>query len=412
MMKFLIVTQDMNIGGIQKSLLNLLNRISEENHNIQLRLFNKQGDYLGFLPSNVKVDDCGYFISAISDSKRDLLKNRNYIKLIVKIILMGFAKVTSPNFIYKMLFKLDKDKTEYDVAISFSQDNYTAVFSKGCNQYVTDYVTSNIKAAFIHSDIINESADIEDMRKKYRLMDAVINVSNSGKKTFDEIFPEYKSKSFVMKNLFNESEITKMANQSYGITNPEKSLKLVTVSRLSYLKGTDRILKLANKLKEIGFHDYVWHVVGEGTGEYESSRLRQWAKENNIDDKLIFVGNNPNPYPYIKNSDVFVFPTRTEAFPMVTIESLILNTPVVACRYSSVDEQITNNYNGLVIENNDDAFQQGLISLMSDGFRKIHDWTESLNSYSYENEKNYSEFNRIIGELEEKCRAHDRVDRK
>jgi glycosyltransferase involved in cell wall biosynthesis len=382
--------------------LNFINRLSKDNCSIQLRLFNKQGDYLELLPDEVKVEDCGYFISAISKSKKDLIKDRNYIKLLTKLFLMLLAKVTSSNLIYNILFNFSKDKTKYDVAISFSQDNYKAVFSKGCNQYVTDFITSDSKIAFLHSDIINESADYEDMRNKYRMMDAIINVSNSGKKVFDEIFPEYKSKSYVMKNLFNELEIKKMGNQSIQNMNQKASLKLVTVSRLSYLKGIDRILKLATKLDELGINDYIWYVVGDGIGEYEASKLRQWTKEHNIEDKLIFIGSKANPYPYIKNADVFIFPTRTEAFPMVTIESLILNTPIIACRYSSVDEQVTNNFNGLIIENNDDTFQLVLVNLISQGFESIQGWADNLKDYSYENEKNYSEFKRIIEYLTSK----------
>lgn len=389
-MKILIVSYDMKIGGIQKTLLNLLEKLSFDNHNITLRLFDKRGELLSSIPDNIKVEDCGFFIGSISASKQDLIEDKLYFRLFIKAIFVALSKLINVSSIYKYLFQSKIDSNCYDVAISYSQDNYKAVFSKGCNQYVGDRIIGKRKIAFLHSDIIMEGGDFDDMKKKYSAFDWIVNVSITGKRNFDSIFPEFRERSKAVYNLFNTEDILEAASK-YTIKPEEARLVFVTVSRLSYLKGIDRIKEITRDFKKANIENYIWYVVGEGEGDFQSDKLNRWCEKNDLSNNLIFVGSKNNPYPYIKNADAFIFPTRTEAFPMVTIESLILGTPVITCSYSSAHEQIIDNIQGIIIENETSELFRVISEILSNRNSSIKYMRKNLEEYNYDNEKIFSD---------------------
>jgi glycosyltransferase involved in cell wall biosynthesis len=58
--------------------------------------------------------------------------------------------------------------------------------------------------------------------------------------------------------------------------------------------------------------------------------LKKLIKELSLEDKIIFPGFQKNPYPWIKNAKLFVMSSNSEGLPLVLVESLILDTPVVS----------------------------------------------------------------------------------
>jgi len=60
------------------------------------------------------------------------------------------------------------------------------------------------------------------------------------------------------------------------------------------------------------------------------SRLEAMIKERSLEDRVVILGFQQNPYKYIKNARLLVLSSEREGLPTVVIESLILGTPVVA----------------------------------------------------------------------------------
>lgn len=146
----------------------------------------------------------------------------------------------------------------------------------------------------------------------------------------------YDQKGTLIYNELN-SDIHSLANEHI----PErKQLTLVTVSRISREKGFERMLKIAEQLKDI---DYIWHIVGSGYDEkYEESIKKQ------APDHWVFHGKLENPFPYIKNADFLLQLSDYEAFGFVLLEALVLGTTVITTNYSSASEMI-NEKNGYII---------------------------------------------------------------
>jgi len=167
-------------------------------------------------------------------------------------------------------------------------------------------------------------------------IDGYISVGENCKKQLDKQL--INQESILIYNVDN-SDIYKLADE-YSIE--KRTLTLATVSRISREKGFERMLKVAEKIKDV---DYIWHIVGEGHDKKYEQHIRNLAPE-----KWVFHGSKPNPFPFTKNADFLVQLSSHEAYSYSILESLCLGTPVIVANFPSCEELI-NNKNGFILEN-------------------------------------------------------------
>lgn len=91
------------------------------------------------------------------------------------------------------------------------------------------------------------------------------------------------------------------------------------------------------------------NIIGEGDQKYKEY-LFKIINENKIEKNVKFSGYVENPLPFIKNSDVLLMCSKSEAFGRVTIEAMKAGKPVIGARSGGTAELIQEGFNGLLYE--------------------------------------------------------------
>lgn len=125
--------------------------------------------------------------------------------------------------------------------------------------------------------------------------------------------------------------------------------QLVTVCRLIPAKGLDILLKACAELKVQG-HAYVLHIIGDGPIRRD---LEELAQSLGIYEETIFYGYTLHPEEFMPFFDVFVLPSRAEAFGSVFAEAALCCLALVGTDIGGIAEQIEDGVNGLLVPSED-----------------------------------------------------------
>jgi glycosyltransferase involved in cell wall biosynthesis len=146
--------------------------------------------------------------------------------------------------------------------------------------------------------------------------------------------------------------------QGYG-----SEIKVVTVCRLhDKAKGLFRMLNVHKRLNADGIR-FLWFVVGDGADRQE---LEARTRKAGMNDRFIVIGGKENPFPYYKHADVSATLSYYEGLCGAVNEAKALGKPVIASRFSGIEEQITHEMNGLIVENNEQAIFDGMKRIICD----------------------------------------------
>jgi len=121
--------------------------------------------------------------------------------------------------------------------------------------------------------------------------------------------------------------------------------QLITLCRLVPAKGLDVLLQACGELKKRGL-PFVLHVIGDGPMR---EQLEQMAVELDIYDETIFYGYMLHPEEFIPFFDIFVLPSRAEAFGSVFAEAALSWNALIGTDVGGIPEQIEHEKNGLLV---------------------------------------------------------------
>lgn len=354
--KIIIVNNNLDIGGVQCSMINLLNEIRFE-YDITLFVFSNSGFLKDKIPKEIKVLEGNKILKLLGISQSDT-KNMGIKYYLIRGLLVLWTK----NFGNKLPFKLIMQgnfKKKYDYAISYLHSSNEKSFYGGCNEYVLNCIDSNEKITFVHCDFINYGGNTEYNRNLYRLFDKIVFVSKGCKERFLNVMPELESKSYCIRNFNNHKYIIDKSLDK-PIEYDSNCLNIITVSRLSKEKGVLRCIPIISELLKKGYK-LKWHIVGDGSMAKE---INEKIKKEKLEKQVIVYGNKINPYRYMRNADLFLLTSYHEAAPMVFDEAKILSIPILATKTISTTEMIKDCKAGWVCENNDNDIKDTLTYIL------------------------------------------------
>lgn len=345
--KILIINQHFSTGGIKRSLENLLPVLMER---YDVRVMALCGSMKEFNEKYPNMMIASPFILSSAMTSLDELRGMNLfiLRFVIKVLSFILGKILDSEKFILYLARLCRRLDGYDCVIVYSHDNWFAnkSFFGGANEIALKRVQAEKKISWIHGEPHTIGLTKERALRIYALFDDVITVSQACKNEFENL-TEGKITCKVIHNLYNVDEILESAESCKNIERKESIFHIVTVARLSKIaKRVDRINEIAKRLKDSGYK-FFWTVVGGGSEYDDCIRISQ---EYGLDDCVHYVGNQDNPYSYMKYSDVFVLVSDTEAMPMVINEAMIVGTPVITTNFPAAFEAISNGVNGFIVE--------------------------------------------------------------
>lgn len=349
MKKILFVAQNLQIGGVQKALINHL-KTMPAGDDVYLFTFG-DGPLMAEIPPFVHVIRGRRLLRLIATPMQVVLKSRNIIDIFLRSLLTGLVRVTGPERLYLWLLK-GYCKESYDTAISYFTDVPNNYFNQGTNLFVSEYVRAGEKLAWIHNDPIDGKFDRNHCERIYQGFDRLVCVSHAVKDRFSAFLPQYADKLAVYHNRFPVEEIQEMAS----IESPYSAgcFHIVTTARIDNLqKRIDGIVKLCARLRDEGVTGFSWHLVGGGP---DLTGNQQLARELGVAELICFEGEKINPFPYIKHADLFALYSAYEGFPMVIGEAQALNTFILTTNYAAAKEQIAPEQ-GIIAETDEEFYQ-------------------------------------------------------
>lgn len=173
-----------------------------------------------------------------------------------------------------------------------------------------------------------------EMEKK---TDGLLTVSNAFKQYLAQ-YVDHAGNIQVISNGFDQNRFRPVSHH-----NPIP--QLICVCRLVPAKGLDVLLKACGLLKERG-RNFVLHIIGDGPVREDSENM---AKQLGIYEETIFYGYMLHPEEFIPFFDIFVLPSRAEAFGSVFAEAALSWLCLIGTDVGGIAEQIEHQVNGLLV---------------------------------------------------------------
>lgn len=388
--KILLVSRNLMAGGVESSSINFIENM-RDSLDIDAFFCNFDGILKSKFPTNITVHKSNKYLQFFSgaDSSVSQIGQRSKLKTLIRNIVKFFFKKLGIKKFFKFLaVKKVKISNEYDCVLSFFAQNDL------CSKVSINRVKAKQKFAFIHTDVGVNPISKEAFKLLFKY-DKILCVSQSSANIFKKTYPELAEKTDFIYNFQDNNKI--MQHSSDFTVNYPKTFNIITVARLSDdEKAFFRSLKIFKQLKDEGY-DFNWHIVGDGV---DKVKMENYIKTNNMSNYVTLHGNQANPYPYIKSSDLFFLGSRHESWGIVIIEALILGVPVLTTNTCSAYEILGDKC--FICENKENFIYEKL-KFVLDNKHLLNIEKEKIKNYLFDNESNKLRFLRILNEKVSNC---------
>lgn len=393
--RLLFISSALDIGGVQRSLLNLLLSLDPEAYEIDLMLYTEGGALEAYLPRNVKLAPFPKTMRFLALPRHGLLHafrqsfgpNLNAIRFLyylLKGILSRNMGAARQQLAYACRHTLPPVPQEYEAAIDYS-GNYKGI--------LLSHINAARKISWVHGDYRTFSRDRTIDRLDYAQLTSIITVSNTCKSIFDDVFPEFSQKTYVMQNITQKSLVHALSlaeTDSPAWENDDQSI--LDISRLDPDKGLELAIAACSILVHRG-RNIRWYILGDGP---QRSIIQKMIAEHELDNTFILLGSHSNPYPSIRQADMIVHCSRFEGRSVAIDEAMLLGKPIIVTNYPTAKDQITHGVTGLICAMEPDDIADTIEQLIDDASLRST-LTRNLERFNLPAEASLGVFRKIIG---------------
>lgn len=324
---FIHIHQGILKGGVEKVFHTLLNNLPINEYDITVL------SVMGYL-----TDDFDAHLYPKDVKRYCLMWDEFSKKSLARRVIQKIHNRIFPWY-YRHVLKFKK----YDIAIAAQEGSYA--------RFIIDHVKANKKFLWIHNDImqchwtVNQFENIATEEACYQKFDKIICVSNMVAQSMKKLFANLQNICVC----YNPID-TKAIDNKLKAPEPEhpECTWFICIGRLAYQKGFDRLINVCNKLTKESYKFKV-SILGEGE---ERLTLKKMINDLNLPN-IELLGNQSNPFIYIKSADWFLQTSRHEGFGLALYESAYCGTPVISTDVAGAKELLGDSKYGIITENNE-----------------------------------------------------------
>lgn len=362
----LIFSQAMELGGVERSLLGLLDSIDYDRYDVDLFLMRHSGELMPYLNPKAKLlpEIPQYaslavpMVSLVKGGQLGVLRGRLRGKLAARRFdrKRPSDKPSIAALTYSHKYTLSNmpqisDKS-YDLAISFLTPHY----------FTRERVRAKKYAAWIHTDYTALDFDRSAELAMWEGYDAICGVSEQASRGFQAVFPELAGKVQTIENILPKELICKQAAVPQTDLPSSGAKTLLSVGRFCEAKNFDNVPDICRRLVADGL-DVTWYLIGYGGDE---ALIRQKIAEAGMQERVIILGKKDNPYPYMRACDLYVQPSRYEGKAVTVREAQLLGKPVVITNYATSGSQLADGADGVIVPMDNAGCAAGIAALLRD----------------------------------------------
>ncbi len=370
MKKIIFVVNTMGRAGAETALLELLKALRHPDYELFLYVIMGQGEMIRHLPSHVKLLNDRFSEQSVLSQKgkrvmmktvcRAFFKNGGYAGKLRGICrnaseMRRAGRLQTDKLLWRMLSDgAQRFDDTFDLAVAYLEG--------ASAYYVADHVKARKKAAFIHIDYAGAGYTRAMDQGCWERFDRIFGVSDEVKEHFLRVYPEYEEKTGVFHNIVDQEAIRRRAGEAGGFQDDYDGMRLLTVGRLTRQKAYDIAIDAMKILKDRGYRAR-WYVLGEGD---QRRALEKKIHALGLDEDFLLSGAADNPFPYYRQTDLYVHATRFEGKSIAIQEAQTLGCAVIASDCNGNREQIRNGQDGILCGLSPQAIADSIGSLLED----------------------------------------------
>lgn len=203
----------------------------------------------------------------------------------------------------------------------------------------------------------------------YRLADRVVTVSREIKDIMQKTYALEESKVLVLKNgIVPKDSVTDPGPIAKEFPGSRNRLKLIAVGRLVPLKCFDILIRAVAEVVNAGC-DVLVLVVGEGEKRLSLEKL---VRDLGVGRYVKLLGLRHDVIELMKDSDIFVIPSRYEGLSIAMIEAMACGLPVIASDAPGLRNCVNHEENGLLFPVHDyKALAERILILANDKMKRV-----------------------------------------
>ena len=224
------------------------------------------------------------------------------------------------------------------------------------------------KKSFLTVEGVIEGSNLEKSIAFFASKENIVSAYNYTTKTYS-ITALKKKKNKSLLNIKSDGVLYLGIDRSlFNITKHkhEQLKNIAFIGNNIRYKGIDDYFAVAEKFPDIKFH-----IIGGGLGYDVESEIKKRGLKNCVYHGLL---NHNELYEVLKEIDLHIFPSRSEGFPKVTLETASMGVPSIVYGDYGATEWITTGKDGYVVTKKEEIF-----TIIGD----INDNPEKLNELSY-----------------------------